>query len=217
MNISYSDIYKLCNYETSFFKGMTYFNSGYVKKVSTSKINSVEEYTEAKVKGSQMYNVSIWSDNGYPSRCLCDCPAFEKYDGICKHIAAALISCIPEKEIKKETAKQARKHSSAIANKIIQSYKNDEISASYSPVEKIALYPTLHIKANGHSSIEFKIDLSKKYIIKDLCEFSDNVQNAREGIYGKDTAFTHTTFWKTTSSRRSSPRCCKKCTITKRH
>lgn len=189
MNITYSDIYKLCSYETSFFKGISYLNSGCVKKVTETKINSAEEYTEAKVKGSHMYNVSIWSENGQPTRCLCDCPAYEKYDGICKHIAAVLLALVP----KSDDTKNDRISSvpSGRAEKIIQAYKNSEAVSLYSPSEKAELYPSLHIKDGGRCLLSFKIGLPKKYIIKDLCEFADNISNSAESAYGKNTVFLH--------------------------
>lgn len=191
MNISYSGIYKLCNYETAFFKGMNYYNNGQVKKVTKTRINSFEEYIEARVKGSHMYNVSIWCENDTPVRSLCDCPAFEKHEGICKHIAAVLFSCITKREEKVSLFAQ-NNESSPVLSVIINNYKNSDakLSGAFS-AKKAELYPVLHIKPRGRCSVEFKIGLSRDYIIKDLCEFAENVKCSKEGTYGKNVTFMH--------------------------
>jgi len=198
MNITYNEIYELCNYENAFFKGMAYFNNDCVKSKRKMIINSSEEYIEAKVRGSHMYNVSIWVEDGKVVQSLCDCPAFEKYDGVCKHIAAVLFSCLSEEKIvdsvydDRVSSGNFLRSSSALASAIINNYKSSEIKDSFSYVtNKAELYPMLHLKSNNRISVEFKIDFGKKYVIKDLCEFSDNVKFSRQAYYGKNTSFEH--------------------------
>ena len=193
MKINYSEIYNLCSFETTFYKGMNYFNNGCVKKVSKIKFNSSEEYIEAKVKGAHTYNVTIWCENDKVSRTLCDCPAFEKYDGVCKHIAAVLFSLVPKDTEKAQLFSGVEKStSSALASSIIRSYKTSFAkNLPKTEHEKAELIPTLHIKSQKETTVEFSIALPKNYIIKDLCAFSDNVLNEKEDTYGKDTRFLH--------------------------
>ncbi len=191
MKINYSEIYNLCSFETVFYKGMNYFNNGCVKKVSKVSINSSEEYIEAKVKGAHTYNVTIWCENDKVSRTLCDCSAFEKYDGVCKHIAAVLFSLVPKDTETAQLFSGAEKStSSALANSIIRSYKQS-LEKNLPGEEKAELIPTLHIKSQKETAIEFSIAFPKTYVIKDLCAFSENVANGKEDTYGKDTYFVH--------------------------
>lgn len=191
MKINYSDIYNLCSFETVFYKGMNYFNNGCVKKVSKTKINSSEEYIEAKVKGAHTYNVTIWCENGKVSRTLCDCSAFEKYDGVCKHIASVLFSLVPkDTEAVQLFSGTEKSTSSSLANSIIRRYKL--ALEKNLPREEVAeLIPTLHIKSQKETTMEFSIAFPKTYVIKDLCSFSENVAEGREDTYGKDFSFVH--------------------------
>ena len=191
MKINYSEIYNLCSFETVFYKGMNYWNNGCVKKVSKTKINSSEEYIEAKVKGGHTYNVTIWCENEKVSRTLCDCSAFEKTDGVCKHIASVLFSLVPrDTEMTQLSSGTKKSTSSAFANSIIRSYKLS-LEKNLPKDEKAELIPTLHIKSQRETAVEFSIAFPKSYVIKDLCAFSENVASGKEATYGKDLCFVH--------------------------
>ena len=157
MKINYSEIYNLCSFETVFYKGMNYFNNGCVKRVSKTRINSSEEYIEAKVKGAHTYNVTIWCENEKVSRTLCDCSAFEKTGGVCKHIASVLFSLVPKDTEKAQLFSGGEKStSSALASSIIKSYKQT-LEKNLRGEEKAELIPTLHIKSQKETSVEFSI------------------------------------------------------------
>ena len=188
MKTTQSSIYKLTRYETAFRKGKLYFQNGAVKSLKKSEINSCEEYIEARVKGKHIYNVSIWAENNSVTHAVCDCPAFEKHEGICKHIAAVLFSFAEKEEAPKETL-----GSSFVAEEIIKSYKNRErerVGAVHSS-SKVRLLPTIHVISKVRCAVEFKIELSKSYVIKDLCVFADNIKNIKEDTYGKNASFLH--------------------------
>ena len=188
MKITQSAIYKLCKYETAFKKGKLYYKNQAVKSVKKSQINSDEEYIEAKVKGKHTYNVSIWAENNSVTHAVCDCPAFEKYEGLCKHIAAVLFSFA-----EKEEAPVDITGSSKMAEEIIKSYKNNEKERAGAQVlaKRAELLPTIHILSKNRCQAEFKINFDKAYLIKDLCAFADNVKNLREDSYGKNASFLH--------------------------
>lgn len=191
MKITQAEIFRLCKKEDTFYKGKRYFESGRIKKLSTDKINSFEEYIEARVSGTHNYNVSIWTENNRLDQAVCDCPAFEKYDGICKHIAAVLFS-FAEKTAEEPEPKNETISSSPEARRIIENYKN---ALGAAPVggsaEKAKLYPTLRIYDLGDYRAEFKIGIPKKYVIKDLCAFAKDVENCAESTYGKNGVFVH--------------------------
>ena len=121
MKLNQSALYKLCKYETAFRKGKLYFKNDCVRSVKKATVNSCEEYIEARVKGRHIYNVSIWAENNSVTHAVCDCSGFEKYDGICKHIAAVLFSFA-----EKEEAPAGISESSNFTRAIIRSYKNAE-------------------------------------------------------------------------------------------
>lgn len=188
MKLTQSEIYKLTKYETAFRKGMFYYKNDAVKSIKKAEINSCEEYIEARVKGKHIYNVSIWAENNRVTHAVCDCPAFEKYEGICKHIAAVLFSFAEKEEVPADAG-----GSSLIAEEIIKSYKarEREKAAALFSAQKASLYPTLHLISKTRCSAGFDINLSKSYVIKDLCEFADNIKNIKETTYGKNASFIH--------------------------
>ena len=60
-------------------------------------LSKADYLVEAKVKGSngEIYDVelSVDSDRGGIRRAYCDCLAFAKYNGLCKHCVAAACKC----------------------------------------------------------------------------------------------------------------------------
>ncbi len=57
-------------------------------------------FFEVKVQGNDLYNVLIEFDNntGKINYTECNCQAYHKYTGICKHIVAALLTILYKKE-----------------------------------------------------------------------------------------------------------------------
>lgn len=197
MKLTEAEILRFCGDEDVFYKGRLYKENGRVKKLKTSKINSFEEYTEAKVSGTHNYNVSVWAEDGKVVQSVCDCPAFEKRGGICKHIAAVLLSFAKDGGSDKSEG-GGYVTSSAETGRIIDNYKM-QLGFSSVPLntEKATLYPILKIENAAEYYIEFKIGFPKKYIIKDLCAFSADIKGERERLYGKNGLFLHKkeAFW----------------------
>ena len=103
MHFTEEDIAEMCSGRSAFIAGKRYYESGRIKKLEKSRVNSAEIYIYAKVKGTHMYNVTVWIEDGRISHKLCDCPAFHKYPGICKHIAAVLFSYAEKRTVISES------------------------------------------------------------------------------------------------------------------
>ncbi|NLY44454.1 MAG: DEAD/DEAH box helicase family protein [Tissierella sp.] len=74
-------------YET-FYRGQQYYLLGKVKDVKT---NSNKDYFKSTVEGSKLYTVSASFDRyGDIEQTKCDCTAYTKYPGDCKHVVALL-------------------------------------------------------------------------------------------------------------------------------
>ena len=73
--------------KTTYRRGCEYFAAGKVKRVHRRDSGTFE----AEVQGSQLYYVELKLDSlGELAHEFCDCPAFEQYEGSCKHIVAVL-------------------------------------------------------------------------------------------------------------------------------
>ena len=91
-------INRVDRYET-FYKGQQYYLNNRVKEVKT---NSKKDYFKSSVEGSQIYTVSASFDRyGDIGQTKCDCAAYAKYPGDCKHVVALLSFLKPIKKIYK--------------------------------------------------------------------------------------------------------------------
>lgn len=87
--LSRQQILRMCPNQTTFMRGLRYFRQGAVKEIS---YHEEEGRIEALVLGTQLYPVEIIPEASNGLEVSCGCPAFAKYEGICKHIAAALLA-----------------------------------------------------------------------------------------------------------------------------
>ncbi len=190
LKFSEKDIFNMCDNGKTFFSGRKYLEEGRIKKIDDVRINSEEGYIYAKVKGSHIYNVTVWTENGRVSQKVCDCPAFHKFPGICKHIAAVLLSYADDEE---ETPEVSARTEPAM-RLAIRAYTNRENAAilSVDGSDRVTLVPHLLLTNSRTAYIDFKVGIGRKYIIKDLCAFSRSVDNCEYVEYGKNFGFLHT-------------------------
>lgn len=157
---------------------------------------------EAEVKGSngEIYDVELLidSDRGGIGSAYCDCLAFAKYNGLCKHcVAAALQFSDWQKENSlKETAAakpQPAEHTSDIIKKLLekQSKKKTAPLTQHEVYGKVRLAPELLLESNK-TQLSFRIGADKLYVLKDLREFAVNVTREAQHMYGKKLDFVHT-------------------------
>jgi len=77
-------------YKSTYQRGCEYYQAGKVRSIN---FYPDKKFFNATVMGSKLYNIKAYFDvdkelNEY----ACDCPAFRSYDGMCKHVIAALKS-----------------------------------------------------------------------------------------------------------------------------
>lgn len=190
MYFTEEDIAGMCSARSTFLAGKRYYESGRIKKIEKSRVNSAETYIYARVKGTHLYNVTVWVEDGQLAHKICDCPAFHKYSGICKHIAAVLLSFAD----KTSAPAPDRVTTAPVMNMIIKTYTNHENAAALSMenTEKMTVVP--HITIDGRRNIvaDFKVGSRRKYVIRDICKFVQSVENCEYFSYGKNFGFLHT-------------------------
>jgi len=77
-------------YKSTYQRGCEYYQAG---KVQSIKFNPDKKIFSATVMGSKLYNIKAYFDEDKElDEYACDCPAFRSYDGMCKHVIAALKS-----------------------------------------------------------------------------------------------------------------------------
>lgn len=160
----------------------------------------------AEVQGSydQPYDTRIIydGDTGYMERSGCNCEAFQKYYGPCKHCIALALH-IHQKQIAHELDVSNLKYKTN--SQLMHLMKQQTLKNAQTYFEGgvdgiIELEPFFHISELKEWSVEFKIGTKdKKYVLKDLGLLDRLVSNLEHYSYGKKLAFIHsrTAFTKT--------------------
>lgn len=182
MPLSPARLKSLCGTSAAYEKGKLYAAQRRVRllQVSSQKISAL-------VRGSagHIYNVHIVLDqkenelDSYD----CDCPAFERFGGLCKHLVAAVLFY---QEIKRNryaiawSSPTSDATSDYAVNALLQSYtqrKTNHISAQLKPPEeKSTLDVTMEIDEYG-IRLAFRVGASRLYVLQDLEKFVEHMQN----------------------------------------
>ncbi len=202
-------------------RGLDLYLLDKVKELNIKETSFVE-YISTKVKGSgtKVYDVHFQYDKAKDAvaGCSCDCPAFASYDGLCKHLVAALIKYVDKKaagvQFSGEQAEDTDRWSAYDAGSAVLSrtYSGEGYAPSTTPAMKdfldkqlsrrmlplmhhqdfgrVRLEPTL-ICQKGKASVEFRVGASQMYVIKDVFEFDRHLQEEEEYRYGKQLNFLH--------------------------
>ncbi|MCL6614093.1 MAG: SWIM zinc finger family protein, partial [Firmicutes bacterium] len=84
--LSHSEIRKMAGDSWTFQKGLDYYFAGRVRSIVMEK----EGRFHARVQGTRLYHVVVTFRKNTLST-HCDCPAFARSSGICKHVVAVLL------------------------------------------------------------------------------------------------------------------------------
>ena len=201
-------------------RGLDLYMSDKVKNLGISGSSFVDQVSARVMgSGSKMYEVSflcdVASDSISGSRC--DCPAFRSYDGLCKHLVAAMLKYTDRKASEAgvmdevaflgrqiESLRDAQMRSQVVERSrprqdttpAMKQLLERRLARRMAPLMeekvfgKVRLEPTLTL-VNGKASVEFSIGTSHMYVVKDVFEFDKLMQNGTEHRYGKQLSFVH--------------------------
>ena len=196
-------------YTPSIPKAYELFRNGNIGDLKIQKQDPLI-YISARIKASQRIPYRMCATvNETTNRIIeysCDCPANEEYSGLCKHCMAMLMTYIAKRD---ETQKDAipTKQSLPITSNVVKKMLNHYITQEKIPFiqreiyGKVKLVPILNYQSN-HLFLEFKVGVSKLYIVKNIYDFVEAVKYSSEYTYGKGLSFYHT---KETFSEESRP------------
>lgn len=174
---------KLLFSNADYARGMEYFRQGRVLDMTAGEgENSV---VKCLVRGSETYSVRFQQmEYGY-MRIGCSCPRFEEM-GRCKHVAAAMIAYV------EEPPRPSAAHSDRYAQALLQSYlqKSREQQPAL-PDIPARLVPQLHTVYRGYPAFTFRVGREKLYVVKNIRDFLNNVNQRRTESYGKNLTLDH--------------------------
>ncbi|WP_428910017.1 SNF2 helicase associated domain-containing protein [Niallia sp. Krafla_26] len=183
-----------------YHRGKKYFEQGRVRGLH---FDPVRQIWTAQVRGTNPYQVEIFEDR-YRFSYECDCPAFEKYEEPCKHIAAVLLKMYESKKVSsiskneqdgffyREQLELERQHQERQANRIKQ-LTNDfiqtitKLKGDKGLVENQRTKSKLMVEwivkissqyaTKGQMLIEMKVGQKRTYVVKKVKDFLNTVQN----------------------------------------
>lgn len=186
-----------------FARGRAYADEGRVTGISREEYGFTVRYT-ARVKGhGQSYKVYFEYDQATDEfgECFCNCPAFERSDYACKHVAALMIViCRGEKE--REPVEDIlsgyapaggtgggwmslAERREAFINRLV-----NRPPASAGGVEKVRLLPKISMSQDG-VALELRVARRRPYVVRNLQDFAARVQKKAWFAYGKELQFAH--------------------------
>ena len=136
-----------------------------------------------QVTGTYSYDVMVHM-KGEKLRIQCSCPRFAD-KGICKHVAAALIFYLRQRDAK------YKNRSNGAVDRMLQLYFLQS-NATFSHEPKVQLRPILHPgSGDSYPTWSFQVGIDKLYMVRDLGQFAQAFRLEKTVVYGKALTLTH--------------------------
>ena len=123
----------------------------------------------------------------------CECRAYSKYPGACKHLIATMFEYNYQFEHVSEPSESDYSPDSDEELKNLLDYfvlqDRNQFCQEYGHGD-VRLVPILHLEPD-RESLELKIGTTQLYVVKDIRELVENIKQMRYVSYGKKLAFTH--------------------------
>lgn len=188
----------LCETVQTYFRGAAYHSDGRVSITMDNTVQGGGRAVSAMVLGGDtavlggdatayQTEILISASGERLTKYKCDCPAFDSYEGACKHIIA-LALCANDKN--GEAVTEARTDSAALL--MLRQYAQKAIQEA--PVlgsgQGVKLIPRL-VAAMPVPMINLKIGIDRMYVVKDISAFIKAVKGGELYAYGKQFSFVH--------------------------
>ncbi len=193
----------------TYLKGAEYQKNGRVTIVKDNREDEEAHSVSALVRGSRgiRYHVFVRMDMDDLEvlESECDCPAFESYAGLCKHVVATILEAgampVPGLSLLPPVSNSSGEHryeaerefsTDPQAVELMRRYaqKSAAQALAASVEEPAVLEPTLEVGYGG-PRLSFKIGAKRLYILKDIAKFTRDMQTGAEGSYGKQFSMRH--------------------------
>ena len=193
-------------------RGLYLYLTGKVKGLNIEERSYVDQIsTKVEGSGSKMYQVNFSYDEAtdHISDTYCNCPAYMSYDGLCKHLVAAMLKYADRKASENGKLNEMARD---VVQPELGSLILQEKSAPTTPAMKklldrrmthrtamltqddvfgkVYLEPTLTLQ-DDKAFADFRVGTTHMYVIKDVFEFDRLLKSGASCYYGKKLEFTH--------------------------
>lgn len=167
---------------TDYARGMSYYRQGRVLDMTSGE--GERPLVKCSVRGSEIYFVRFQEMEYGRFRIGCTCPRFDDM-GRCKHVAAAMIAYV------EDPPRTPGVHSDRYAQALLQSYLHKNWKQPVPPAVPARLVPRLHADYRDYPAFTFRVGRDKLYVVKNIREFLNNVDQRRTESYGKGLTLDH--------------------------
>ena len=191
-------------------RGKKYFEQGRVKVADFNFVSENNYVAKAYVEGTYIYEVEIKKSNG-ALMYKCECPSSTKKDTPCKHVVAMIFDMYINESSYINYVKKSESQNidddvidnKSYKDKINEQRENNGLMAYYENLEldrnidkeSVEIEPVFTLVDFGQTQeleISFRLGKEKKYILRDLYKFSEEIQKGSIVKYGKELEFKHT-------------------------
>lgn len=197
--ISGDTIRNLASSDSVYQRGDSLFSTNGVMHIDLDKISEERYDVSAQVEGStgNLYYTGImlkpFGNTMIVKEMYCECRAYSKYPGACKHLIATMFEYNFQFEHVSEPSESDYSPDSDEELKNLLDYyvlqDRNQFCQEYGNGD-VRLVPILHLEPD-RESLELKIGTTQLYVVKDIRELVENIKQMRYVSYGKKLAFTH--------------------------
>lgn len=197
--ISGDTIRNLASSDSVYQRGDSLFSTDGVMHIDLDKISEERYDVSAQVEGStgNLYYTGImlkpFGNTMIVKEMYCECRAYSKYPGACKHLIATMFEYNYQFEHVSEPSESDYSPDSDEELKNLLDYfvlqDRNQFCQEYGNGD-VRLVPILHLEPD-RESLELKIGTTQLYVVKDIRELVENIKQMRYVSYGKKLAFTH--------------------------
>src|SRR5690554_4276805 len=182
LNLNEGIIHQGCFTVRTYQAGYEYYLEDAVHKLEQRE----EKSFWAQVRGQFLYDVVItFSRNGELKYTDCDCPAFAKYPGYCKHIVATLFEILERQSLESRPATS----SVQVGREMLALLEEEDGPETR---RELQLEVSLDKRRTG-IAVSMKIGEDRLYVLKDFREFFAAMASGQALYFGKQ--FTYEPRW----------------------
>ena len=197
---SLKKIGQLASTRQAYLRGVGGYNAGWVQSYTAAANAFYPEYITADVlEKTEHHRVEIGFDNADEAEYVsCDCGAFHREDGACKHVVAVLVYKYYKDMIEglptaaQLTPRAPRAMTDPAARRLIDRYmahQTDRIAAE-NTLQKVVLTPILYLQ-NEAPTLAFTVGTTRPYRIKNLPQFARRMAQGETAEYGAQLTLLH--------------------------
>ncbi|SHJ67637.1 Superfamily II DNA or RNA helicase, SNF2 family [Dethiosulfatibacter aminovorans DSM 17477] len=175
------DIIDLANNIDVFEKGVDCYKSGLVSDV---KYNKISETIQATVHGTRDYKVKVFLDDEKYVNSKCECPAYETWGGVCKHIVAVFLFLKNQDKI--DIKVKSKRNNTDVFDNILSHYTLfDDMDSAEGKKRINVKYFIDFDKYRKNMVLSVKLGTEQMYVLKDVRGFIKAYKEGKEFEFGK--------------------------------